>query len=154
MDAAGVAGNLSAIADTPKPTHESQVRPLAKLKPEAQREVWAQAVKESNGHAPTAEKVEKVADNWAYNKRARERARHTSAWYQPVQPITNPLNVQRMSEEREARVQEAKLQHDLGLQLINTGYKVWATKLHPDKGGSREDMTRLNRIRDILKRAI
>ena len=38
--AAEVVQNLSPIGDT-QPTHESQVRPLTKLEPEAQREAWA-----------------------------------------------------------------------------------------------------------------
>jgi hypothetical protein len=37
-----------------KPTSERQLRPLANLKPAAQRQIWTQAVKESNGRAPTA----------------------------------------------------------------------------------------------------
>lgn len=47
--AAGVVENLGAIA--PKPTTESQVRPLTDLAPEDQRTVWDQAVRESNGPA-------------------------------------------------------------------------------------------------------
>jgi hypothetical protein len=31
----------------------------------------------------------------------------------------------------------------LGLRLIDIGWKVLARELHPDKGGSREAMTRL-----------
>jgi ParB family chromosome partitioning protein len=60
MDAAQVAENLSPIGDTPRPTHESQLRPLTRLEPEAQRDVWAQAVAESNGNVPTAVKVKEV----------------------------------------------------------------------------------------------
>ena len=40
---------------------------------------------------------------------------------------------------------EAQIARALGLQLIDIGYKVLVTKLHPDKGGSSEAMTRLNR---------
>ena len=47
IDASEVAENLSTIAD--KPTTESQVRPLSKLKPEEQREVWKGVVTETNG---------------------------------------------------------------------------------------------------------
>jgi len=38
-------------------------------------------------------------------------------------------------------------------QVIDAGYKVMATKLHPDKGGSTEAMQRLNQVRArLLKR--
>ena len=35
--------------------------------------------------------------------------------------------------------------------LIDLGYRALATRLHPDRGGSREAMTRLNLVRDELK---
>lgn len=80
---------------------------------------------------------------------------HGPVWYTPVQQITDQLNVTRMVQEQQDKAKETKLQRELGLQLIDIGYKVLATKLHPDKvGGSREAMARLNRVRDILKGAI
>jgi hypothetical protein len=59
IDAAGVAQNLSPIGDIPQPTHESQLRPLAPLEPEQQREVWKEAVETADGE-PTAKHIEKV----------------------------------------------------------------------------------------------
>ena len=41
----------------------------------------------------------------------------------------------------------------LALQLIDTGYRVLASRLHPDKGGSHEAMSRLNHVRAMLKNA-
>jgi hypothetical protein len=38
-----------------------------------------------------------------------------------------------------------------GHRMIDIGYKALAMKLHPDKGGSQEDMARLNRVRDRLR---
>ena len=58
IEASEVANNLGPIG--PKPTAESQVRPLARLEPEEQRDVWAKAVEASNGHVPTAAVVEEV----------------------------------------------------------------------------------------------
>jgi hypothetical protein len=49
------------------------------------------------------------------------------------------------------RVGEHKLKLDLAAQLIDIGFKVLASKLHPDKGGSPEAMTLLNEVRDELK---
>jgi hypothetical protein len=60
IDAAQISKNLSPMGDKSaqvsdfKPTSERQLRPLANLKPAAQRQIWTQAVKESNGRAPTA----------------------------------------------------------------------------------------------------
>ena len=79
---------------------------------------------------------------------------HGPAWQTPVQQVTNRINLPRMMQERQDKEKEAWLRHRLGLQLIDIGYKVLATKLHPDKGGSREAMSRLNAVRDTLKGAI
>jgi hypothetical protein len=39
----------------------------------------------------------------------------------------------------------------LALRLIDIGFKILDKELHPDKGGSRNAMARLNRVRDRLK---
>ena len=49
------------------------------------------------------------------------------------------------------RKQERDAEQKLALRLIDIGYKVLAQTLHPDKGGSRDAMARLNRVRDRLK---
>lgn len=49
---------------------------------------------------------------------------------------------------------ERAIRHELAGQLVDIGYKVLATKMHPDKGGSHEAMTRLNAIRHLLKEAV
>jgi hypothetical protein len=58
---------------------------------------------------------------------------------------------ERLREETLTRAQEREAQRKLALQLIDIGYKALATKLHPDKGGSREAMMRLNEVRSWLK---
>ena len=65
----------------------------------------------------------------------------------------NGLNVERMREDALDKERERALQRELGLKLIDIGYKVLATKLHPDHGGSREAMARLNKVRDALREA-
>lgn len=69
--AAGVAGNLSPTGD--KPTSERQVRPLAQLPPEQQREAWETAVATAPNGRPTGAHVaetvrriqyEDVDDGW------------------------------------------------------------------------------------------
>ena len=61
---------------------------------------------------------------------------------------TETLNLRKEELKRaDARVAERQL----ALQLIDIGYKVLARTLHPDKGGSRDAMARLNAVRDRLK---
>lgn len=40
---------------------------------------------------------------------------------------------------------------EVALQVIDSGYRAVAMKLHPDKGGSAEAMKELNSIREALK---
>jgi hypothetical protein len=53
--------------------------------------------------------------------------------------------------EADTRREEIELHRTLALELIDIGYKALAMRLHPDRGGSREGMRRLNRVRDELK---
>jgi hypothetical protein len=59
--------------------------------------------------------------------------------------VSNRVDVHAVIQERQNKAKEAQLTRDLALQLIDIGYKVLVAKLHPDKGGSSEAMTRLNR---------
>jgi len=61
------------------------------------------------------------------------------------------VNVTRLSDERKSRDEEIKLHRELALKLIDLGYRAMATRLHPDQGGSRDAMSRLNTVRDELK---
>lgn len=55
-------------------------------------------------------------------------------------------------QERQSQDEEIKAHRALALKLIQAGYLVLSRELHPDKkGGSKEGMTRLNRVRDELK---
>jgi hypothetical protein len=58
IGAALVSENLGPIG--PKPTTESQARPLTKLPPEEQPAAWAKAVEMADGKQPTAKQVEEV----------------------------------------------------------------------------------------------
>lgn len=80
----------------------------------------------------------------------------TNDWVAPAiketRKIVNRINVRAMAQERQNREKEEKLQRQLAHQLIDIGYKVLATKLHPDKsGGSTEGFQRLKEVRDRLK---
>jgi hypothetical protein len=74
-------------------------------------------------------------------------------WHDPVKHLINKVDVETLNLRREdlRRADESRAQKELGLQLIEIGYKVLAKKLHPDKGGSREAMARLNAVRNRLR---
>src|SRR5262249_13344800 len=78
-------------------------------------------------------------------------AHHRPAWHEPVRRITSHVNVDALRQQEQDRKKEARLEHALAMQLIDIGYKVLATKLHPDKGGSASAMSRLNRVRQRLR---
>lgn len=77
------------------------------------------------------------------------RERH-AAW-RPLQDATKSVDVDEFKEERQGRADEVQLHRDLALELIDLGFKALATRLHPDRGGSKDAMRRLNRVRDELK---
>jgi len=64
-------------------------------------------------------------------------------------------DAQRLAREQSlTRLQEREADRKLALRLIDIGFKVLARELHPDKGGSRDAMARLNRVRNHLKECI
>jgi hypothetical protein len=77
-------------------------------------------------------------------------------WHGPVNKIVNRVDTETLNLRREElkRADEREAQRVLALQLIDIGYKVLARKLHPDRGGSRDAMARLNAVRDRLKNCI
>lgn len=74
-----------------------------------------------------------------------------AAHWRPVVEATRNVDVDAFAEARQARSDEVQLHRDLALELIDIGFKALATRLHPDRGGSKEAMRRLNRVRDELK---
>lgn len=58
---------------------------------------------------------------------------------------------ERLRQEDLTRQQERDAEKQLALRLIDIGFKILVKELHPDKGGSRDAMSRLNRVRDRLK---
>jgi hypothetical protein len=79
---------------------------------------------------------------------------HPQPWHKQVKEAVGKVNVEKLKQDALARADEKALQRKLALSLIDIGYKALATKLHPDKGGSREAMIRLNSVRDLLKKAV
>lgn len=76
------------------------------------------------------------------------------AWHEPVKEAIGKVDVGALKQAALEREKERALQRKLALALIDIGYKALASKLHPDKGGSKEAMSRLNRVRDILRDAV
>jgi hypothetical protein len=74
-------------------------------------------------------------------------------WHDPVKQIVSRVDVDTLNIRKAelTRIDEREAQRKLALQLIDIGYKALATKLHPDSGGSRDAMARLNQVRDRLK---
>jgi hypothetical protein len=66
-----------------------------------------------------------------------------------TRPATNGARLRLKRHERE---EEQELQRRLGLRLVAVGDKSLAAKLHPDVGGSTEEMVRLNQVCERLKR--
>lgn len=78
---------------------------------------------------------------------------HPQPWHEPVKKIIKDVDIELLNRRASElkRAEEREAQRELALQLIDIGYKALATKLHPDKGGSRQAMARLNQVRDRLK---
>jgi hypothetical protein len=64
-------------------------------------------------------------------------------WYEPVKSVVARVNLEALAKDRQDREREQQMLQ-LGHQLIDIGYKVLSSKLHPDKGGSTEAMARLS----------
>jgi len=79
----------------------------------------------------------------------------TSRWRNDVQAHLNNVKPSEfeVKAERDREV-HAKNVNKLAVEIISIGYKVLATKLHPDKGGSVEAMQHLNEARDQLRRCV
>lgn len=104
---------------------------------------------EMNADTITAVSGGRVSLNRAVRSATYQRA---SAWYPAAKASVNRVDVDRMAQERQNRETERRLERELALRLIDIGFKVLAGKLHPDhRGGSREAMARLNRVRERLK---
>jgi hypothetical protein len=79
---------------------------------------------------------------------------HPQPWHDPVKEAIGRVNIDALRQDALEKQKERALQRKLALSLIDIGFKALATKLHPDKGGSREAMARLNRVRKLLQQAV
>jgi hypothetical protein len=80
-----------------------------------------------------------------------ERSRKQRAAERAYKSVLRELETDEYAQERQRRKDEVQLHREIALQLIDVGWKALATRLHPDRGGSKEAMVRLNRVRKELK---
>jgi hypothetical protein len=80
-----------------------------------------------------------------------ERRREERAAWRPLFEATRDVDVEAIAQEKQSRRDEVELHRELAQELIDIGYKALATRLHPDRGGSKDAMARLNRVREELK---
>jgi hypothetical protein len=94
----------------------------------------------------------KTGSNPTYNQ---SDAIKSPTWHAPVQSVVERLDTETLNLKRDdlKRQDERDAQKVLAFHLIDIGYKALARQLHPDKGGSREQMARLNAVRDRLKQS-
>jgi hypothetical protein len=81
----------------------------------------------------------------------RDREKRNSTQQQQFRRVLRDVAADTFVQERQARDDEVELHRELAEELIDLGYRALATKLHPDRGGSKDAMARLNRVRDELK---
>lgn len=110
-------------------------------------ELFAQSEKGRRRQFPEAQTLSELIEP--------HREHHQPAWATPIQQITQRVDAERLAQERQNKQTEQRLVRELAARIVEIGFKVLATKLHPDKrGGSREAMQRLTAARDLLKRCL
>jgi hypothetical protein len=82
---------------------------------------------------------------------ARDREHRQSKQQQDFRRVLRDVARDDFVQERQARDDEIRLHRELAEELVDLGYRALATRLHPDRGGTKDAMSRLNRVRDELK---
>lgn len=81
----------------------------------------------------------------------RDREQRTAKQNQEFRRVLREVARDDFVQERQARDDEIRLHRELAEELVDLGYRALATRLHPDRGGSKDAMARLNRVRDELR---
>jgi hypothetical protein len=101
---------------------------------------------QNNGRA--AKMPSSLREMSGHTARARERRAVAAPFRETLDKVDQDL----FAREKQTRDEEVRLHRELAEELINLGYKALAMRLHPDRrGGSRDAMVRLNRVRDELQ---
>jgi hypothetical protein len=96
---------------------------------------------------PASDLPRSLSEMEGHTARRQERQQAESAYKAVLRELETDLYTQ----EQQTRADEVQLHRDIALELVDVGYKALATRLHPDRGGSKEAMARLNRVRSELK---
>lgn len=80
-----------------------------------------------------------------------QRRREQRAHEQPFRAALGEIETDVYAQEKQTRDDEVRLHRDIAVELVDLGYKALASRLHPDRGGSKDAMVRLNRVREELK---
>lgn len=81
--------------------------------------------------------------------RVDDQARAHKSWGS-VHKAARELDAELFAQERQTHDAEVRLHRELATELIDLGFRALATRLHPDRGGSKDAMARLNRVREQL----
>ncbi|SRR6266436_3503908 len=81
----------------------------------------------------------------------RDREDRQSKQQQDFRRVLRDVAREEFVQERQTRDDEIKLHRELAEELVDLGYRALATRLHPDRGGSKDAMSRLNRVREELR---
>jgi hypothetical protein len=104
---------------------------------------WAREMRTGSSHFSSMYQMRGGTD--------RDREERTSTQQKQFRRSMREITRDDFVQERQRRDDELQLHRDLAMQLIDLGYRALATRLHPDRGGSKEAMARLNIVRDELK---
>jgi hypothetical protein len=72
------------------------------------------------------------------------------ASFRSVLDAARDLDADLFAQERQTEEEEVRIRRELVSELIDLGYRALATRLHPDRGGSKDAMVRLNDLRTQL----
>jgi hypothetical protein len=128
------------------------IRKNLPIKPDAARE-YMRMVETQNVTGVTFSGVQ----HFRRTTRPSYRRNHTGTanWRNEVQQRLDGFNVSQFTKHDDRdRLGETQAIKKLAGEIVSIGYKVLATKLHPDKGGSVEAMQQLNDARDLLKEVL
>jgi hypothetical protein len=70
--------------------------------------------------------------------------------WEGVHRAARALDAELFGQERQSQHDEMGLRRDLAAELVSLGYKALATRLHPDRGGTKDAFERLKVVRDEL----
>lgn len=110
---------------------------------------WARIRRQNqeNGRSGQIQEPKSINELTGGTERVRAR-RHAE---RPLREALGDLDRELFTQEKQSRTDEIQLHREIAIELVDIGYKALATRLHPDRGGSKDAMARLNRVREELQ---